>query len=115
MDLELPGWLSRIGVFDLETTGVEVASDRIVTAHVGVLDAKGRQIAARSWLADPEIPIPDGAAGVHGITTEHARRDGRDAREVVEEVTESLRALFAQGVPVVAYNASYDFSLLTHE
>src|SRR5690606_4335622 len=115
IDLELPGWLSRIGVFDLETTGVDVVSDRIVTAHVGVLDAKGRQIAARSWLADPGIPIPDGAAGVHGITTEHARRDGRIAREVVGEITESLRALFAQDVPVVAYNASYDFSLLTHE
>src|SRR5690606_31306719 len=46
---------------------------------------------------------------------EHARRDGRIAREVVGEITESLRALFAQDVPVVAYNASYDFSLLTHE
>ncbi|KDA05717.1 DNA polymerase III subunit epsilon [Microbacterium sp. CH12i] len=115
IDLELPGWLSRVGVFDLETTGVDVTVDRIVTAHVGVLDAKGHQIAARSWLADPGVPIPDGAAAVHGISTEHARRDGRVAREVVEEVTESLRALFAQGVPVVAYNASYDFSLLTHE
>ena len=114
-DLELPGWLSRIGVFDLETTGVDVTSDRIVTAHVGVLDAKGREIAARSWLADPGIPIPEGAAAVHGISTERARRDGRVAREVVTEITESLRALFAQGVPVVAYNASYDFSLLTHE
>lgn len=114
-DLELPGWLSRVGVFDLETTGIDVASDRIVTAHVGVLDAKGRQIAARSWLADPGVPIPEVAAGIHGITTEHARRDGRGASQVVAEITESLRALFAQGVPVVAYNASYDFSLLTHE
>lgn len=115
IDLELPGWLSRIGVFDLETTGVDVASDRIVTAHVGVLDAEGRQIAARSWLADPGIPIPDGAAAVHGISTERAQSEGRDAGEVVAEITQSLRALFAQGLPVVAYNASYDFSLLTHE
>jgi len=115
IELDLPAWISRIGVFDLETTGVDVASDRIVTAHVGVLDAKGRQIAARSWLADPGIPIPEGAAAVHGITTEQARADGRRAHEVVGEVAESLRALFAQGVPVVAYNASYDFSLLAHE
>lgn len=114
-DPELPAWLSRVGVFDLETTGIDVEQDRIVSAHVGVLDAKGREIAARSWLADPGIPIPDGAAAVHGITTEQARRDGRPARDVVREITEALRALFAQGVPVVAYNASYDFSLLTHE
>lgn len=114
-DLELPAWLCRIGVFDLETTGVDVADDRIVSAHVGVLDIKGREIAARSWLADPGIPIPDGAAAVHGISTERARREGRIAREVVAEITESLRSLFAQGMPVVAYNAAYDFSLLTHE
>lgn len=114
-ELVLPNWLGRIGVFDLETTGVDVAEDRIVTAHVGVLDAKGREIAARSWLVDPGIPIPAGAAAVHGITTEHARAHGRTARESVGEIAESLRALFAQGLPVVAYNASYDFSLLTHE
>ncbi|CAH0179922.1 MULTISPECIES: 3'-5' exonuclease [unclassified Microbacterium] len=115
IDQELPNWLGRIGVFDLETTGVDVTADRIVTAHVGVLDAKGREIAARSWIADPGVPIPDGAAAVHGISTEHARAHGRPAREVVTEIAGSLRALFDQGLPVVAYNASYDFSLLTNE
>ena len=113
--LELPSWLGRVGVFDLETTGVDVTSDRVVTAYVGVLDAEGRQIAARSWLADPGIPIPEGATAVHGITTEHARSAGRPAHDVVAEVTAALRSLFDQGVPVVAYNASYDFSLLAHE
>ena len=38
--LPAPGGL--IGVFDLETTGVDVREDRIVTAHVGVLDATRR-------------------------------------------------------------------------
>lgn len=111
----LPTWLTRVGVFDLETTGVNVTHDRIVTAHVGVLDRHGTPIAARDWLADPGIPIPDGAAAVHGVTTEHARAHGRPAREVVAEVTEALAMLFAQGMPIVAYNASYDFSLLAHE
>lgn len=113
--LPLPAWLTRIGVFDLETTGVDVASDRVVTAYVGVLDAEGRQVAERTWLADPGIPIPEGATSVHGITTEHARRHGRPSREVVGEVTAALRSLLGQGIPVVAYNASYDFSLLAHE
>ena len=111
----LPGWLTRVGVFDLETTGVDVTQDRIVTAHVGVLDAHGREIAARDWLADPGVPIPEGAAAVHGITTAHAREHGRPAAEVVSEITHALRTLFAQGLPIVAYNASYDFSLLAHE
>ncbi|MHC9045757.1 3'-5' exonuclease [Microbacterium saperdae] len=112
---DLPAWLTRVGVFDLETTGVDVTTDRVVTAHVGVLDANGRQVAARSWLADPGIPIPEGATAVHGVTTTHARAHGRPAAEVVGEITAALRSLLAQGVPVVAYNASYDFSLLAHE
>jgi DNA polymerase-3 subunit epsilon len=111
----LPTWLTRVGVFDLETTGVDVGTDRIVTAHVGVLDRHGREIAARDWLADPGVPIPDGASAVHGITTEHARAHGRPAAEVVAEISSALRMLFAQGMPIVAYNASYDFSLLAHE
>ncbi|WP_417511776.1 3'-5' exonuclease [Microbacterium sp.] len=115
LDLELPTWLGRIGVFDLETTGIDVGTDRIVTAYVGVLDSHGDEVAARSWIADPGVPIPDGAAAVHGITTERAQREGRDAREVVAEIGASLSSLFAQGLPVVAYNASYDFSLLAHE
>lgn len=114
-DPALPSWLSRVAVFDLETTGVDVTGDRVVTAHVGVLDAKGREIASRDWLAYPGIAIPDGATAVHGITTEHARAHGRPAIEVVSQVTAALRSLLSQGVPVVAYNASYDFSLLAHE
>lgn len=110
-----PAWLTRVGVFDLETTGVDVSFDRVVTAYVGVLDGEGRQVAARSWLADPGIPIPEGATAVHGITTERARTLGRPAAEVVAEVTAALRSLFQQSVPVVAYNASYDFSLLACE
>jgi DNA polymerase-3 subunit epsilon len=104
-----------IGVFDLETTGVDVTSDRIVTAHVGLLDAGGTVILARDWMADPGVPIPDGAAAIHGITTEQARTDGRDAAEVVTEVVDALRALLDAGIPIVAYNAPYDFSLLKYE
>lgn len=111
----LPSWLRHVGVFDLETTGVDVAGDRIVTAHVGVLDVHGREITARTWLADPGIPIPEPASAIHGITTEQARRHGRPARAVVAEITASLRALTGLGVPLVAYNASFDFSLLAHE
>ncbi|MDA4893536.1 exonuclease domain-containing protein [Microbacterium resistens] len=114
-DRALPAWIDRVGVFDLETTGVDVAGDRVVTAYIGVLDREGRELASRSWLADPGVPIPEGASAIHGITTDHARRHGAAAAVVVAEVTRALRALLGQGVPIVAYNASYDFSLLAHE
>lgn len=110
-----PEWVRRIGVFDLETTGIDVTRDRIVTAHVGVLDETGTVIEARSWLADPGVEIPHAAQAVHGISTAHARAHGRPAGEVVAEVSAALSELFAAGTPVVAYNAPYDFSLLRHE
>jgi DNA polymerase-3 subunit epsilon len=105
----------RLGVFDLETTGLDVTQSRIVTAFVGVLDSSGELIESRAWIADPGVEIPEAAANVHGFTTERARTEGRPAAEVVAEIVERLRELFAEGTPVVAYNASYDFSLLHHD
>jgi len=108
-------WTDAVGVFDLETTGVDVTTDRIVTAHVGLLGPGGAVRESRSWMADPGIEIPEGATAVHGITTAHARAHGRPARAVIAEIVDALRELFAAGVPVVAYNAPYDFSLLKYE
>jgi DNA polymerase-3 subunit epsilon len=108
-------WSDRLAVFDLETTGVDVETARIVSACVAVLDAAGAVIARWDWLADPGIPIPDGAAAVHGISTERARADGRPAAQVVAEIAQTLRVLFDTGSPLVVYNAPYDLSLLDRE
>ena len=102
-------------MFDLETTGVDVDTSRIVSACIAVLDDEGSVVARWDWLADPGIPIPEGASAVHGITTERARRDGRQSRVVVAEITQALRVLFATGIPVVVYNAPYDLTLLDRE
>lgn len=106
---------SKLGVFDLETTGLDVTQARVVTAYVGVLDMSGAIVSEKSWVADPGIPIPDIAASVHGYTTERAKAEGRPAGDVVREIVETLADLFHAGTPVVAYNASYDFSLLHHD
>lgn len=111
----LPAWAHAVAVFDLETTGIDVVSDRVVTAHVGLLDRTGSAVRSRAWLADPGVEIPAGATAVHGITTARARAEGRYAAHVVAEVVAELRELFAAGIPVVAYNAPFDFSLLKHE
>lgn len=108
-------WARVVGVFDLETTGIDVEHDRIVTAHVGVLGPDGAVYHASNWLADPGVEIPEGAAAIHGVSTAHARAHGRPAPDVVAEIVASLRALFEAGIPVVAYNAAFDFSLLKFE
>lgn len=109
------GWNSRLGVFDLETTGVDVETARIVSAHVGVLDPTGTVLEERDWLVDPGVEIPDAAAAVHGITTERARAEGRSAVECVAEIIAALGDLFARDIPVTIYNAPYDLSLLDRE
>lgn len=108
-------WTNAVGVFDLETTGIDVRTSRIVTAHVGVLDGDGVLTESTEWLADPGVEIPPQASAVHGITTQRARAEGRPAAEVVAEITQALRALFDSGRAVVIYNAPYDLSMLRHE
>lgn len=107
-------WYETLGVFDLETTGIDTDTSRIVSAYVGVVDADGAAKGV-SWLADPGVEIPEQATAVHGISTERARTEGRDAAEVVAEIVAVLRSLLAQGVPVVIYNAAYDLTLLNRE
>ena len=108
-------WGDRLGVFDLETTGVDVDTSRIVSACVAVLDAEGQLVSRWNWLADPGVEIPAAASAVHGITTERARADGRDAQLVIAEIVQTLRVLFDSGIPVTVYNAPYDLSLLDRE
>lgn len=104
----------RLCGFDLETTGIDVEQDRIVTACV-VQCGGGHDTASGTWLADPGIEIPEGAAQVHGITTEQARAEGRPAAEVVKQVVAALAEVVLAGTPIVAMNASYDLTLLDRE
>ncbi|WP_220699927.1 exonuclease domain-containing protein [Mycetocola manganoxydans] len=108
-------WSESLAVFDLETTGIDVVTSRIVSANVGLLDGRGEVLRRRDWLADPGVPIPEQATAVHGITTERARAEGRPAPVVVAEIVAELRGYFDAGIPVVIYNAPYDLSLLFHE
>lgn len=112
----MPEWAKRIAVFDTETTGLDLKTSRIVTASLVELDLDGNVVVDRAeWFANPEIEIPKVASDVHGITTEMAVADGRNYKEVVAEILDALRDCFQRGVPVVAYNAPYDFTILMHQ
>lgn len=104
----------RLAAFDLETTGIDSESDRIVTAAVSVVGDE-RPSVFHAWLLDPGIPIPPGASAVHGITTERARAEGRPPREAIEEIVALLAEQLLQGVPVVAFNARFDLTCLDRE
>ncbi len=100
--------------FDTETTGVDVARDRIVTAAV-VLRVPGMSTDVRTWLIDPGVEIPAEAAAIHGVTTEHAREHGVAPVVALEQIATELAAHLRAGIPVVAYNAAFDLSLLDAE
>lgn len=108
-------WFDNLGVFDLETTGIDVATSRIVSAHVGVLDSTGSVVEQWNWLADPGVEIPEQASAVHGISTARARAEGRPALVVIAEIIATLTNLFDRGLAVTIYNAPYDLSLLRYE
>ncbi|RLL66966.1 exonuclease domain-containing protein [Streptomyces sp. Z26] len=107
--------LGSLCAFDLETSGVDVEQDRIVTAAVIPIH-RGTPPAPRTWLANPGIDIPDEATDVHGISTEHARTHGRPAADVIEEITEALADQVGRGVPIIGHNiGGYDLTLLDRE
>ncbi len=109
-----PAWSKKLAVFDLETTGLDLKTSRIVTAAVAVLNANGEAVEVHEWLVNPGIEIPEAAANVHGITTEMARAKGVEPSPAIAEIIAVLTRLEAE-MPLVAFNAPYDFSILKSE
>jgi len=112
---ELPGWSKKLVGFDLETTGLNLATARIVTASVVEIDAAADPLFKADWLVNPGVDIPAEASAVHGVTNEIAQRDGVSPVSALTELSELLSRHFAEGTPVVAFNAPYDFTILRNE
>jgi len=64
--------MKQIVVFDIETTGIDPANDRIVQIAYTKLNPATLEPLARTtvMLVNPGIPIPQGATDVHGISDE---------------------------------------------
>ncbi|MET7795698.1 3'-5' exonuclease [Streptomyces decoyicus] len=107
--------LGRLTGFDLETTSPDPLTARIVTACV-VRCGAGQPVESRSWLTDVDgEEIPEGAAAIHGVSTEKARAEGMDLRAAVDEILNALSDAATDGHPIVAMNARYDLTLLDRE
>ena len=102
--------------FDTETTGTNVASDRIVTVALVHSVGPGRENeTVATWLIDPEMDIPEPAQRVHGISTEHARAHGMKGAEALDEVASMIADALAKDIPLVAFNISFDLAILENE
>ncbi|MBE0652203.1 MAG: 3'-5' exonuclease [Bacteroidales bacterium] len=95
--------------FDLETTGINIAHDRIVEISWLKVDLQGKE-SSRTMLINPTIPIPREASDIHGIKDD----DVRDA-PTFQEVAKSLAKEF-EGCDLAGYNSNrFDIPLLAEE
>lgn len=53
--------------FDLETTGINITTDRIVEISILKVHPDGTED-SKTWLVNPEMPIPKEVTAIHGIS-----------------------------------------------
>ena len=99
--------LEEFVVFDLETTGM--GREAKITEIGAVKVDHGEFVGRFSRLVDPEQPIPWSIQRLTGITDAMVR--GRPTiREVLPEFLD-----FTAGLPLIAHNASFDWSFIFRE
>ncbi|WP_037616332.1 exonuclease domain-containing protein [Streptomyces aureus] len=106
--------VARKTAWDTETTGPNPLEDRIVTAAFIVRggDQKEHDF---SWLINPGIPIPAEATAVHGITDEMVQVYGLNPKTALDEIANCLAYAIGQNLPVIAFNHSFDWSILHYD
>lgn len=98
-----------IAFIDLETTGINISTDRIVEiAIVKILPTGDKQIKRK--LINPTIPIPAAVTAVHGITNEMVK-DAPTFAQVANEIKQ-----FIDNCDIGGYNSNrFDIPLLIEE
>ena len=101
--------LRPIVFIDLETTGTNIATDRILEiAIIKILPDKSKSV--KHKLINPQIPIPKSSSDIHGITDEKVK----DA-PVFKEVANELKQ-FIDNADLSGYNSNrFDIPLLMEE
>jgi DNA polymerase-3 subunit epsilon len=96
-------------IFDLETTGINIVTDRIVEISYLKVYPNGDE-EARTMKINPTIPIPEKASQIHGITDD----DVKEA-PTFQEVAKSIANTF-EGCDFAGFNSNkFDIPLLAEE
>ncbi len=95
--------------FDLETTGVDTATVRIVEIALGKIDVDGTK-SVKTRRINPEMPIPAAATAVHGITDEDVKDE-----PTFRQIARSL-AQYIEGCDFGGFNSNrFDLPMLVEE
>lgn len=106
MQLELT---KPICFFDLETTGTNVANDRIVEISVLKVFPNGNK-ESYTWRVNPEMPIPAASTAIHGISDEDVANE-----PTFKELSRKIRELI-KGCDLGGFNSDrFDIPLLAEE
>ncbi|WP_062059703.1 3'-5' exonuclease [Aquimarina longa] len=95
--------------FDLETTGVNISKDRIVEISILKIFPNGTQ-ESKTWLVNPEMPIPPETTAVHGID------DAKVSNEPIFKKLASKVSEMIKGCDLGGFNSNrFDIPLLAEE
>jgi DNA polymerase III subunit epsilon len=95
--------------FDLETTGINISSDRIVELSYLKIFPNGTE-ESKTFLINPTIPIPPKVTAIHGIKDEDVK-DAPTFTEVGKTIAKIL-----EGCDIAGYNSNkFDIPLLAEE
>ena len=95
--------------FDLETTGVDSAKDRIVEISMIKIMPNGEEV-VRTRRINPEMHIPEDATAVHGITDDDVKNE-----PTFKQIAKSL-SQFIEGCDFGGFNSNgFDLPMLVEE
>ncbi len=95
--------------FDLETTGINIAKDRIVEISILKVFPNGNK-ESKTWLVNPEIEIPAEVVAIHGISNEKVVTE-----PTFNELAQQVSDLIA-GCDLAGFNSNrFDIPLLAEE
>ncbi len=98
-----------IAFIDLETTGINISTDRIVEIAIVKISPDGTKTVKRK-IINPTIPIPQAAIDVHGITNEMVK-DAPTFKQASNEIKQ-----FIEGCDIGGYNSNrFDIPMLVEE
>jgi len=95
--------------FDLETTGINIGTDKIVEIAILKVFPNGNK-ESKTWLVNPEIEIPKEASDIHGITNEQVVTE-----PTFKELAPQINELIAD-CDLAGFNSNrFDIPLLAEE
>jgi DNA polymerase-3 subunit epsilon len=98
-----------LAFIDLETTGINLGTDRIVEIAIVKIMPDEKKVVKRK-LINPEMPIPPASTEIHGITDEMVK-DAPSFRQVANELKQ-----FLDNCDLAGYNSNrFDIPMLAEE